>query len=326
MTESSTPQAPELPKQRPSRKPSGGRGFLVFLFRLLLLGVSSSLAGLLGIAIAQFYPGTIEDPPLVEKLVQGTQSLRKAVIRLPQSWSNEPSPESGVPPVVSGANTSPSPEASPSPQPSPVELSAADRQEIQSQLAQLQSDLQQLNNRAATLETRVGGGNASAPIEERLRTIQQQLDPNAAPPSPTASSNDNQSFIAPATSTLSSDGELLMVTLPTDALFTDQRTDQQSFRAETSAILDSLIADLQRYPGATIRVVGHTDSRDASETDRARSFEQASAVANYLSAKLGDDYEWIVVGYGGSRPLAENTSEINRQRNRRIELVIDPAG
>ena len=323
MTESSTPQAPELPKQRPSRKPSGGRGFLVFLFRLLLLGVSSSLAGLLGIAIAQFYPGNIEDPPLVEKLIQGTQSMRRAVVRLPQSWSNE-SPEAGASPVVPDANTSPSPAASPSPQPSPVELSSADRQEIQSQLAQLQSDLQQLNNRAATLETRVGGGDASASIEERLRTIQQRLDPNAAPPSPTASSDGNQSFIAPATSTLSSDGELLMVTLPTDALFTDQPADQQSFRSETSAILDSLIADLQRYPGATIRVVGHTDSRDASEADRARSFEQASAVANYLSAKLGDDYEWIVVGYGGSRPLAENTSEINRQRNRRIELVIDP--
>ncbi|GAB4384756.1 MAG: hypothetical protein Kow00121_48690 [Elainellaceae cyanobacterium] len=319
MTKSSTPPASDLPKQQSPKRPSSGRGrgFLVFLFRLLLLGISGSLAGLVGITIAQFYPGQVEDPPLVEKLLQGSQTLWRGVTQLPRSWDSSP-PEVVSPlPAESAESPVSAPDALPAP-PSPQSaLTDAQRQQAQTDLNQLQGELQQLNNRASALATQVGA-DPNASVEEKLQTIQQQLDPTAAPPSPSAA-QPQAGVIAPATSTLSN-GELLKVTLPSDALFEGDN----SLRSTTASILNSVAEDLRRYPGATIRVGGHIDSQGSAAADRERSFEQASAVAQYLSNQLDESYQWVVVGYGGRQPITDNTSEINRQRNRRVEIVIDP--
>lgn len=310
MTQSSTSQASDLPKQRPAKRPSPGRGrsVLTFIFRLLLLGVSGSLAALLGIVIAQFYPGQIQEPPLVEKFMQGSQALWRSVTRLPETWS---SPTPTPTPNLSGSATPSSPQITTPPPPppsSPSPLSEADRQRIQTELTQLQTELQQAPDRSA----------ASAAIQQRLQSLQQQLNPGTT--SFTTETAPDQSFIAPATSTIAN-GELLKVTLPSDALF---NSDQTTLRPTTTAILDSIVTDLQRYPGATIRVAGHTDSQGSAEADRDRSFQQASAISQYLSGKLDDSYRWVAVGYGSKDPLVDNTSTINRQRNRRIEIVIDP--
>ncbi|WAL58734.1 OmpA family protein [Thermocoleostomius sinensis] len=316
MTQSSTP--PTVPTQRPVKRPSPGRGrsVLTFIFRLLLLGVSGSIAGLLGIAVAQFYPGQIQEPPLVERLLRGSQAFWQSVTRLPDVWNQE----SGRPIAASDAvSPSPSLPAPPITTLPPLQLPEADRQQVQTELAQLQTDLQQLNNRTASLETRVGTPTTDASIEQRLQTIQQRLDPTA-PPVAVSDAAPEAGLIPPSTSTIAN-GELLKVTLPSDALFTPEN----ALRPETSAILDSIIADLQRYPNATIRVIGHTDSQGSTQGDRTRSFEQATAVTQYLSNQLGEGYQWVTVGYGSSLPLVENTSAINHQRNRRIEIIIDPS-
>jgi peptidoglycan-associated lipoprotein len=195
---------------------------------------------------------------------------------------------------------------------------------VQTELAQIQTELQQLSSRAGILESRVGATSAGDPLEERLQTIERRLDPDAAPP-PSPSPTDtveSQSWIAPTATTLSSRGEVLVVTLPSDALF--DAGDSSTLSRNAPAILDTLIADLQRFPGASIRVVGHTDSQGASTDDRARSFEQANAVAQYFSGRLDENTRWLAVGAGSTRPVAENTSDINRQRNRRIEIFINP--
>lgn len=154
--------------------------------------------------------------------------------------------------------------------------------------------------------------------------------PAASPPpasSPTSAATAQptaEPMVPPPTSTLSS-RDTLKVTLPTDALFSQGQT---TLQAGSEAVLDSLLADLQRYPGATIRVGAHSDKQAADPADpagdRARTFEQATAVEQYLSSKLGEDYRWTVTGYGASQPLADNSTPVNRQRNRRIELVIEP--
>lgn len=320
MTQSSTPQTSDLPRQRLTKRPSPGRSFLTFIFRLLLLGVSGSLAALLGIVIAQFSPGRIQEPPLVEKFMQGSQALWQGVTRLPETW-NDPAPESTSPPSPVGTAT-PSPQtdvqtdvqtdASPQLPPLPAPLSDADRQRLQAELTQLQTELQQSTDRSAALAT----------IQQRLQAIQQQLNPDATASSPPATPAPDQSFIAPSTRTIAN-GELLKVTLPSDALF---NADQISLRPTTSAILDSIVSDLQRYPAATIRIAGHTDNQGTADADRDRSFQQASVILQYLSGKLDDSYRWVAVGYGNTDPLVDNTSPINRQRNRRVEIVIDPRG
>jgi len=52
------------------------------------------------------------------------------------------------------------------------------------------------------------------------------------------------------------------------------------------------------------------------------SFARAEAVTRYLSNVLGEKYHWVAIGYGESRPSVDNSSDANRQRNRRIEVAI----
>jgi peptidoglycan-associated lipoprotein len=77
MTKLSTAQATE--HQSSQRSPGGGRSFLVLIFRLLLLIVGSSFAGLLGIAVAQFYPAQIQETPVLEKVLQRSEALIRVI-------------------------------------------------------------------------------------------------------------------------------------------------------------------------------------------------------------------------------------------------------
>ncbi|MGL5065631.1 MAG: OmpA family protein, partial [Microcoleus sp.] len=114
-------------------------------------------------------------------------------------------------------------------------------------------------------------------------------------------------------------GQALMVTLPSDVLFD---TASISLRPGTNAILDNLVADLRNYEGATVRVSGHTDDAGEQVDNRNLSFARAQAVAKYLSYALPQKYHWVAIGYGESRPSISNSTDANRQRNRRIEVAI----
>ncbi|MEB3338094.1 MAG: OmpA family protein [Leptolyngbyaceae bacterium] len=113
----------------------------------------------------------------------------------------------------------------------------------------------------------------------------------------------------------------LAVTLPSDVFFKDS---QSALRPGTNAILDNIISDLRNYPGATILVAVHTDNLGEVKDNQELSFRQAQAVKQYLATHLGSTYHWLVAGYGAAKPVVENTTDANRQRNRRIEIAVDP--
>lgn len=310
MTPSLTPQ-PSVSQQKPPRS-SAGWGFLVFIFRLLLLGVGGSFAALLGVAIAQFYPAPkTQEPPLVEKVMQGSRALWSELQQMPTTLGLTP-PSAIAPPTAS-------------PIPSTPSLSEVDRQRLQTELTQIQGELANLRDRPQIAEDE--RAKQSLALEERIRSLQQQLDPTGfavpmVPPAGGTAGEAGQTGIPPATTRVSS-RDTLMVTLPTDALF-DGVGDQTTLQPNSQAILDTILTDLQRYPGATIRVAAHSDNQGSEGGDRARTFAQATAVEQYLSSKLGKDYYWTVAGYGHSKPLVDDATEVSRQRNRRVEVVIEP--
>lgn len=164
----------------------------------------------------------------------------------------------------------------------------------------------------------------------QARTLLRDAPPAAVPtstPSPTATG----SSVVPLLTTTAQN--TLMVTLPGDGLF---ESDQRTLRESAKPILSTIATDLQRYPGAAIRVAAHTNLQsleaegleangaEAAGRDRQLSFLQAQAVSTYLQSLLGDTYTWGAIGYGNTRPLADEDTEANRQRNRRIEITIDP--
>ncbi|MBD0314479.1 MAG: OmpA family protein [Microcoleus sp. T3-bin5] len=305
-------QKPSIPPTRVSK--SRGKGLLVLslIFRLLLLGVGSGFAWVLGMAIAQIYPSGATEMPLVERLVRLTQNLTPSPKLLPAKQ---------IPAL-------PTPTATPSPQ---SKVSPAQREKLQSDLRQLQGEINALIGRTAALESQLGISRPTETLEKRLQLMSRELaaPETAATPVPALPAIGSSPSLNPETvntapqnannRVLAGDG--LMVTLPSDVLFD---TGSISLRAGTSAILDNLVAELGNYEGATVRVAGHTDDAGEAADNRKVSLARAQAVVQYLSGVLGPKYHWVAIGYGESSPSVDNSSDTNRQRNRRIEVAISP--
>jgi outer membrane protein OmpA-like peptidoglycan-associated protein len=110
----------------------------------------------------------------------------------------------------------------------------------------------------------------------------------------------------------------------------DRLTLRVNFNFNKSDIRESEVAELQKavrfirkYPGAKVRLEGHTDSIDSEEYNQALSERRAEAVKNYLVKEEAAEKSKIsTVGYGESRPVASNDTEEGRAQNRRVEVLI----
>lgn len=311
MTDSATTTPREQRVAQRSNNPV--RSLLVLLFRLLLLGVGGSLAWLLGVAIAELSPAEVQDPPLMERAIRQIESVHDSVR---QPFRQTVAPIEAEPQPVTTTEASPSALSNPSPAPS---LSAEERQALETEAQQLQTELSQLRDRTQQIESQLGNSaETAASLEDRLQTIQYQLNPaSGSAPQPSEAI-----LPAPNLATTSyGNNRELMVTLPSDALFDKG---QSALRSDSNQLLNSIAEDLRQYPGATIQVAAHVDPQPSTAGAINLSFEQAQAIAQQLSQQLGEDYHWMALGYGSSRPIVENETEPQQQRNRRIEITIDP--
>ena len=70
-------------------------------------------------------------------------------------------------------------------------------------------------------------------------------------------------------------------------------------------------------------IEGHTDSTGDREYNQALSYRRAEAVRAYLIANLNRGEGAIeAIGYGSDRPVADNSTDAGRAKNRRIDIVI----
>jgi len=87
--------------------------------------------------------------------------------------------------------------------------------------------------------------------------------------------------------------------------------------------LDKVVDILRRYQERDIMVSGHTALAGTAEGRRKLSVERASVVADYLIEKKARPQERVVVrGFGSDRPVADNSTEEGRRKNRRVEITI----
>jgi OOP family OmpA-OmpF porin len=312
-TVKSTAKKSNHPKSPAPQSPGTGLVILSLIFQLLLLGVGSGFALALGIVAAQISPSGATEMPLSEKLLRQFQELASGRKR------SSPTPSLIIPSSIS--------------KPTNSQMSPTQKQKLQTDLRQLQGELNALIGRTAALETQLGSSKPTETLEKRLELISQELgtptaaaEPSPLPavgkdsrPIPGLKVNKVDQSNAGKSAVFTSDA--LMVTLPSDVLFDPGSS---ALRAGTNVILDNLIADLKNYEGATVRIAAHTDNNGEAKDNQNLSFARSQSVSQYLSKTLGDKYHWVVIGYGGTSPSVENTTETNRQRNRRIEVAISP--
>jgi outer membrane protein OmpA-like peptidoglycan-associated protein len=79
---------------------------------------------------------------------------------------------------------------------------------------------------------------------------------------------------------------------------------------------------LLAYPGLKIQLEGHTDSVGSDEYNQKLSEERAEAVRAYLVSQGVPGETVKAVGFGKSRPVADNSTAEGRQQNRRVEMVV----
>lgn len=82
---------------------------------------------------------------------------------------------------------------------------------------------------------------------------------------------------------------------------------------------------IQLFPNGTTVIEGHTDGQGDFQKNLDLSQARANAIFQYLLSSMGAEANKITaVGLGGTKPIANNSSEEGRAKNRRIEIVINP--
>jgi outer membrane protein OmpA-like peptidoglycan-associated protein len=91
-------------------------------------------------------------------------------------------------------------------------------------------------------------------------------------------------------------------------------------------LLDKVVQVIALYPGATVRVEGHTDASGARQANIDLSTERANRIADALEQRVTTPVSGMEpVGYGPDRPIATNETVEGKALNRRIEVLIKPA-
>ncbi|MGB3613425.1 MAG: hypothetical protein WBA10_06475 [Elainellaceae cyanobacterium] len=207
MTDPSTnpTKTPTPARSRPAR--SGLRSVLVLIFRLLLLGVGSALALVIGILVAQMAPGSVDRQPLLEDLLRGVARFRgtpypqvdppdqREALDLPAADSadsvtlpDRPTSPDATPPRVTdapgetnapdGASTAEKTEPAIPKEPPSLQRSPTLRRE----LAQLRSEQLALEEAIAQLEAQVGIEPSTQSLDARIAELERRL--SAAQPTP----------------------------------------------------------------------------------------------------------------------------------------------
>jgi outer membrane protein OmpA-like peptidoglycan-associated protein len=92
-------------------------------------------------------------------------------------------------------------------------------------------------------------------------------------------------------------------------------------RDESLVIIGQIVQMLKANPEMKLNVEGHTDNIGNPVSNKTLSEERArSVVSSIVSQGIAND-RITSSGYGQDKPIADNTTEEGRAKNRRVELV-----
>jgi lipid-binding SYLF domain-containing protein len=98
-------------------------------------------------------------------------------------------------------------------------------------------------------------------------------------------------------------------------------TGKADISPDSEAALNDAVNALKEHSDWNIRVEGFTDNVGSREANRKLSSDRADAVMNWLADHGIDRSRLSSKGYGEARPVASNSTEEGRAKNRRVQLV-----
>ncbi|WP_405048583.1 OmpA family protein [Rhodoferax ferrireducens] len=111
----------------------------------------------------------------------------------------------------------------------------------------------------------------------------------------------------------------LKLNIPSDISFDTGRAD---IKPNLRPILDQFANGLQNQPNTEVRIIGHTDNTGSDAVNNPLSLRRAESARDYLSARGVDSRRVAVAGRGEYEPIADNSSDAGRARNRRVEIYL----
>jgi len=117
-------------------------------------------------------------------------------------------------------------------------------------------------------------------------------------------------------------GGALRLNLDSAVLF---ETGKHVLKEEGVAAINKLALQMNMLEKGLVTVEGHTDDVGSTDSNKSLSQKRAASVSVELKKVLPNpNFKWKEVGYGESRPLVKNDSDENRQKNRRVEILVIP--
>jgi outer membrane protein OmpA-like peptidoglycan-associated protein len=99
-------------------------------------------------------------------------------------------------------------------------------------------------------------------------------------------------------------------------------TNSSTLQPSSYEQLNNVAAILKAYPSAKIRLGGYTDNTGDVDANRKLSQERANSVMAELGKRGVDPSRLTATGYGEENPVADNSTEEGRQKNRRISIRV----
>lgn len=87
-------------------------------------------------------------------------------------------------------------------------------------------------------------------------------------------------------------------------------------------IVSRAVDYLRSNPDSQIVIEGHTDHIGSKRYNQKLSEKRAGVIANALRAKGINSDRITAVGYGESKPVANNKTDDGRRANRRVEIIL----
>jgi OmpA-OmpF porin, OOP family len=131
----------------------------------------------------------------------------------------------------------------------------------------------------------------------------------------------------PSGAKVDADGCTLALTEKTSiTLMLNFDTDQADIKPEFADDIGKVAEFMRQYPGASVVIEGHSDNTGNPDYNQRLSQRRAEAVAEALVNDHGVARDRVkAVGYGDTRPVADNSTAAGRAQNRRVEAAIEEA-
>jgi outer membrane protein OmpA-like peptidoglycan-associated protein len=116
-------------------------------------------------------------------------------------------------------------------------------------------------------------------------------------------------------------GNLLLLRLPASGTFD---VGKSMIKPQAVSTLTEIALTLKKFNQSFVDVLGHTDSTGTEASNKVLSERRAQAVAAHLRSRGVGQSRIATRGYGATEPIGDNSTDIGRAMNRRVEIKIVP--